>query len=147
MKSKEHTKNQPAKAAEPFLGEIRATGKTVRIILSWIGEGWKGDYEETDPKDTPLMRMDVMRLGKHGGDADDDEWGVVRNGSFCTQVDARTPKIELGEIASKTVALLDGLPTDQNISAVEILSWITAADDIGKLITATKTGLTTAQKA
>lgn len=120
---------------EPLNGEVEATGKHVRIAMTWEGEGTQGEYNEEDPKDAPMLRMDVMRRGQHGGeDADDDEWGIIRNGSFCTCMDARSEPLAIAEAVAKTVALLDRIPPHLELGSVELLSWIKSPDCIGTVI-------------
>lgn len=51
----------------------------VRVELEHIGEGWQGEYDETDPDDTPLLRFTVSKLV-------DGEWQEVNDASYCTQL-------------------------------------------------------------
>lgn len=124
----------PAPALPPYEGVVKATGKYVRVCLEWIGEGDLGDYNPEDPQDTPLLRMDVQRRGRHGGEeVRGRQWGNIRNGSFCTLIDARKTKEEIKAIAEKAVCLLDRFGTEP-IPHVELLSWVENADTIGTLI-------------
>lgn len=114
---------------ECLTAEIESTAKNTRVAISHIGEGFGGDYDEEDSGDVPLLRIDVMRLGKHGGeDVDDDEWGVVRNGSFCTNIDARIGASDVQEIADHLAKVLDGAPLS-GIPSVGRLSWIESKDE------------------
>ncbi len=49
----------------------------VRVELDYIGEGWVGDYDETDPHDERLLRFYVQRRV-------DGEWEDVEDASYCT---------------------------------------------------------------
>jgi Zn ribbon nucleic-acid-binding protein len=103
--------------------EVMAEGRYVRVCLLDIGEGIQGDYNEKDPNDIPLLRMDVSRRGKHGGqDVDDNEWGLVRNGSFCTNISARTPARDQKEICRHLAKELSKMSPKQSMGHIEILS-------------------------
>lgn len=105
--------------------EVMAEGRYVRVSLCDIGEGRQGDYDDEDPNDIPFLRMDIARRGKHGGqDVDDNEWGNVRNGSFCTGIDARTPVADQKEICLHFAKELSKISTKQSMGHVEILSHI-----------------------
>ena len=55
------------------------------VMIEWVnlGEGYDGDYDEENPDDVNLLRFDVSK--KVNG-----EWVEVEDGSYCTQVPART---------------------------------------------------------
>ena len=111
--------------------EVSATGKSTKVSVEWIGEGVNGDYRDADPGDIPLSRMDVMRRGRDGGeDVGDSEWGTVRNGSFCTCIDARISVAGAKRIARAAVQLLDQIPAGKHLSGVEILSWASSGEAI-----------------
>lgn len=65
--------------ALPFL-----TRNNVKVEWVNLGEGWDGDYDESDPNDVNLLRFDVSRLEENG------EWSEVPDGSYCTQIPANT---------------------------------------------------------
>lgn len=44
-------------------------------------EGWNGDFDPTDPDDELLLRFDVLKLHNN-------EWELVDNASYCTQLPA-----------------------------------------------------------
>jgi hypothetical protein len=58
---------------------------TRRVTLSWIGEGYYGDYDPTSPDDERLLRFDIDELV-------DGEWEPMTNGSYCTGLTADAPR-------------------------------------------------------
>lgn len=62
----------------PDEGVIASAARdNVRVDIEYIGEGWKGDYDENDPTDEPLLRFSVYK---------DDE--QVDDASYCTSIRA-----------------------------------------------------------
>lgn len=57
------------------------------VKIEWVnlGEGYDGDYDETNPDDVNFLRFDVSRLD------DNDAWVEVPDGSYCTQMPANSP--------------------------------------------------------
>lgn len=62
----------------------------IKVELTWIGEGWRGDYNEDDPYDEPLVRFDIY----YNGEAVDDA-------SCCTCVNAESDVGYLQRIADR----------------------------------------------
>jgi hypothetical protein len=52
-----------------------------KIELEYIGEGFDGDYDPTDPDDLELLRYTVLQR-----ESEDDEWEPVDDGSYCTML-------------------------------------------------------------
>lgn len=74
---------------------VTSTDGTVRVSFDHIGEGFEGDYDETDPDDAPLLRLDVEVAAQHsdkvwGEETDDPNWVYPSDGSICTQVNMDT---------------------------------------------------------
>ncbi len=65
----------------------------VRIDWVNIGEGFDGDYDPENPDDVNLLRFDVYRN-------DGVNWVEVDDGSYCTQVPAKTNHATLRRILS-----------------------------------------------
>jgi hypothetical protein len=65
----------------------------VRIDWVNLGEGYDGDYDPENPDDVNLLRFDVYR--NNGID-----WVEVEDGSYCTQVPAKSNHITLRRILS-----------------------------------------------
>lgn len=61
--------------------DYSACAGPIRVTLTFIGEGHNGDFDATDPDDTPLYRVDVERYRK--ADPEDDGYGT-----FCTLIAA-----------------------------------------------------------
>jgi hypothetical protein len=55
-----------------------------RVTLSYIGEGYYGDYDPTSPDDERLLRFDIDEWN-------DGEWEPVPDGSYCTGLTADLP--------------------------------------------------------
>ncbi len=86
----------------------------IRVSFTDIGEGWNGDFDEDDPDDAALLRIDVQLRGTHphaslDDDADEDENGVwywaQGDSSLCTNVerDRVTPQ-QLRRLADLAMA-------------------------------------------
>lgn len=100
---------------------VEAPGGKVRACFEYIGEGYNGDYDETDPTDAPLYRLDINVAAEYAEatyaeDIDDDpDWFYPADGSICTAVrmddiDEETALILLGYAAETidTTLLLGG---------------------------------------
>jgi hypothetical protein len=64
----------------------------VRVMFTYIGEGYSGDFDPSDPEDKPLLRLDVnVREDAYEGEpTGDDDWVYPRDGSICTSVTVET---------------------------------------------------------
>jgi len=58
----------------------KTNGGDVRVEFVWIGEGWSGEYDETNPDDEPLVRIDVLE--SNPGEVTE----YVDDGSVCTRI-------------------------------------------------------------
>jgi hypothetical protein len=90
-----------------------------KVELEWIGEGWEGDYDPTDPDDKRLLRFSVARFI-------DGEWQDVDDSSYCTQIPADAGD----EVIYRALAHIESmLPEDGSIKKLcERLSWISPED-------------------
>lgn len=106
-----------AKVDEDLLLGRRAVAVSgnVKVVLEYHGEGDNGDYDPNDPEDAPLIRFSVYRhyeqgeamdgfflddptpIGEYG--ADETGWRPVSGGSYCTEIDARSPDAVLDKAA------------------------------------------------
>ena len=59
------------------MSEIETIRDDHRLVLSHIGEGYFGDYDEDDPEDAPLLRFDLY-------EEVDGDWEMVDGCSYCT---------------------------------------------------------------
>jgi hypothetical protein len=71
-----------------------ATKGRLRVELTYIGEGYNGDYDPDDPEDAPLYRVDITRRGV---DYETD------GGSWCTCIVANDPNSDYKAIAKRIV--------------------------------------------
>lgn len=118
----------------PLEHDQNATLNGRSVDVEYIEEGNNGDYNETDPDDIPLLRINISELK-------DGEWEVVRNGSFCTEIDARITEEAAKKLASDIVTFLADFPVGKPIGSVELLSWLETAEDLGEKIVKTAVGL------
>lgn len=56
------------------------------VTMEYHGEGYDGEYNQQDPSDKPLLRVDIYFR-------DEDE--IVRDGSFCTNIPVGTSQIDV----------------------------------------------------
>ena len=115
---------------------ISAVSKDGVVKIEWIyiGEGYSGDYDETDPEDVALMRYDayirqaeVEAYGIYADDAgpEDEGWATLHDGSYCTRVPYDTPDAELQRLAQVMAdELSNEVGTGTLKRACERLSWI-----------------------
>lgn len=78
--------------------DITITNDTYRIILTYIGEGYNGDYNEADPDDAPLFRADVYEKDEEG------KWLGEPSATTCTCADARMDRNHAKEYAQSILA-------------------------------------------
>lgn len=72
--------------------DIVAQNEDYKVILSYIGEGYNGDYESDDAEDVPLLRCYIY--------SQDNLDETIRNGSSCLQIDARIKRKFLQKAAN-----------------------------------------------
>jgi hypothetical protein len=61
-----------------LIDDINVESENFLVIISHIGEGYEGDYNEEDPADKPLLRYDIYHK------SNEDE--VIPDGSSCTNI-------------------------------------------------------------
>lgn len=86
-------------------------------------EGWRGDYDPSDPNDDLLLRFYVSRRVN-------DAWESVDNGSYCTRLPATLEK-QKAEKALATIMQEVYEPVTQGYSikkTCEVLSWLQPSD-------------------
>lgn len=95
------------------------------VAVEWedIGEGWNGEYNPDDPKDTPLLRFYVQK--NNGG-----LWEDVEGASYCTQMPADTnDQILVRALGSIIQEIYDAVVDNSSIKkACERLSWLCPDD-------------------
>lgn len=113
---------------------------TYKVEFSDLGEGYNGDYNEDDPSDVSLLRLDILvhpshEMAETGYSSLDDEWVPMRRGSYCTYVPHYTPVAEQQRLLRVAEELLvRATPPHGNINAsraarslkrvAETLSWM-----------------------
>lgn len=66
-----------------------------KVILEYIGEGFSGDYDKSDPTDEPLIRFTCYQQ--------DDQ---LNGASFCTMASITTPKRKLMSFGQNILNIL-----------------------------------------
>jgi len=96
--------------------------------VEWVdlGEGWNGDYDPSDPEDTPLLRFDVLQLAdvfdNPNADPVDETWEQMDDASYCTQMPADSSDDILRRAAE---LIMNATYGKSNIKKIcEELSWI-----------------------
>jgi hypothetical protein len=93
-----------------------------RACFTDIGEGMCGDYDPDDPEDEPLLRFDVQineadsPLAEDPASAGTDDpadpdfgWYWVRDGSYCTQVNAeKVTGEQMYDLLQRILGEIDG---------------------------------------
>lgn len=74
--------------------ECREGNIVIRVSFSYIGEGYNGDYDSTDPEDAPLLRFDVEQMSFAT-----EEWQYLESRCTCIPVDSSDDHVR--EMAEK----------------------------------------------
>lgn len=97
------------------------TKGAIKVTLTYIDEGYNGDYDPSDPEDAPLYRVDVTRRGV---DYDHD------GGSNCTYIVAGRADVNYRDIVRRLAAYAHAQAKDgatlRNIAAG--ISWMSIED-------------------
>ena len=120
--------------ASEEMASFEIPGKA-RVEIGWIGEGNSGDYDEDDPKDTPLLRFDALDLAAHktpqeceGGEAcyeRDPRCRSAQDASYCTQLPATLPKDVLTSVCRAIAQDIADKPHWKRL--LEEWSWVNEA--------------------
>lgn len=70
---------------------ITSDDGNIKVEWEYIGEGWYGDFDPTDPTDEPLLRFSVQTL-------EEGEWEYAHDASYCTMNQIDTDEKDLIEI-------------------------------------------------
>lgn len=111
------------------LNRIEIVDGPVRVSFDYIGEGTSGDYDESDPDDVALLRLDcnIHAVMGYGGEATgDDDWLYPQDGSICTQVPYDTPLERQRELLRMVAAdLRRVVEADESVKgAMDRYSWL-----------------------
>lgn len=104
-----------------------AETKHWKVELVDLGEGWSGDYNPDDPKDTPLLRFDYSKRANSKS-----PWVEAEDSSYCTQLNANVVdkyKRLRKRILMHLLAQVNDFSPDRSIKKLgEQLSWISEDD-------------------
>jgi len=104
----------------------------VRVSLSWIGEGYDGDYDEANPDDRPLLRFDVdahKSLNNPRAEECTKGFGAMPDSSYCTSLiatDFRVARRALKYIMAEVKPMVIAGESTKRIC--EKLSWLSSED-------------------
>lgn len=104
--------------------EVSLVKDSVRVDVSWIGEGRSGDYDPEDPSDMPLYRFEIYSKDEEI-DPEEDPWSEVEDSSYCTNLDTSLPVQALEAFAQIIMSeVYDSVSSGQSIKrCCEDLSW------------------------
>jgi hypothetical protein len=86
-----------------------------KVTLCFIGEGYNGEYDPSDPEDAPLLRFDIYELING-------EWEAMDDASYCTGIRADSePDVIVRHL--QTIMAFTG-PLARVKKAAEQLSWL-----------------------
>ena len=71
-----------------------------KVEITYIGEGYNGDYDSSNPEDEPLLRFYTYRNSNHNTEKAP-SWEEVSNGSYCTSVSKNSDIVHVVETAKK----------------------------------------------
>lgn len=108
---------------------------SARACFEYIGEGYSGDYDDADPQDAALYRLDVHVAAEFADRMDTEpvegetRWVYPDDGSICTQVhvdglSAVEASSMLAFAADMVAALLASGSSSSVKSAMDSLSWL-----------------------
>lgn len=106
--------------------EISASNKNFKVYLSFISEGYYGDYDETNPDDEPLLRIDIHAKDEY----DRRKWDCENSYSSCTGISARITAKEAKEMCNKVLNKLNAMPEKayRNLEYYLMRAWETALE-------------------
>jgi len=102
--------------------EMTYTRDNYKVEWVDIGEGWCGDYDPTDPDDTPLLRFDVYRLVQT---LRGEEWEPMDDASYCTAMPVHTDTMTLHRGLEAIMEAVYGKDSVKRVC--EELSWMSPA--------------------
>ena len=86
---------------------VTVTNDTYKILLSYMGEGFYGEYNENDKEDQPLLRAEIYCK-------DADNWCKKMAASTCTCYSARRSQSEVTRIGEKILQRLSIIHNNQH---------------------------------
>lgn len=83
--------------------------------LSFIGEGYNGEYDPSDPDDVPLLRFDLYEMI-------DGAWEALDDCSYCTALPATVSEYVVGQALDHILNATEGVERPKKVC--ESLSWM-----------------------
>lgn len=96
---------------------LESEDKIFRVEWVNLGEGWYGDYDDTDPEDVNLLRFDCFVR-------EDGEWRDPGNASYCTRMPADTDPVILKQALKVILGAFSNHYESGYKRTLEQLSWI-----------------------
>lgn len=104
----------------------------VRVCFTDIGEGLCGEWDDTDPDDMPLLRLDVQVRDWHDQAGEDATlydptatgWTLPHEWTMCTHVHADTDPATLHGLLTHALSRLSGASSIKG--TLDELSWLRA---------------------
>jgi hypothetical protein len=100
-----------------------------RVTWEWIGEGWSGDHDETDPDDTPLLRFscsEFVRSMENRPAGFEKEWQALDDASYCTRMPVTS---NIADLVRGAAIILEAIEQDRSFKKrLEELSWLCPED-------------------
>jgi hypothetical protein len=90
--------------------EASASDKNFKVVMFFAGEGYNGDYDETDSEDEPLLRIDIYRRCAE----DKRRWKDEPEYSSCTGISARVTRADAIEYCNSVLKQLESTPKRNN---------------------------------
>ena len=91
---------------------------SVKVSLSWIGEGLCGDYDENDTEDEKLLRFDVYKYVTYEMDYPS-EWKSIEDASYCTLIrDDATDKAKIQCMIQIMEEVYDKVSSNESIKKI-----------------------------
>ena len=72
--------------------DIILTRHKIRVEIVYIREGMSGEFDSSDPADTPLLRFNILRRIKK-------DWESIDGASYCTQVSMHISRVKARALA------------------------------------------------
>lgn len=108
---------------EPSFKDYEIRKGNLKVVWEWIGEGWNGDYNDTNSEDEPLLRFSCYKKTGKGNSWDD--WTQMDDASYCTRMPITSKKKWLKQGA---LEIIDAIEHESYKRRLEELSWFEPED-------------------
>jgi hypothetical protein len=107
---------------------MELTNEHLRLVFEYEGEGWGGDFDQSDPGDDKLLRFSLY--ARDPGDSS--RWVDIPGTSYCTALPASTPHHLQHLIAESMLAeftsTFTSSPPESMRGLARFFSWISPSD-------------------